>query len=88
MLAAMGVRRGLFGREEMGRFVARHGMPGFAPTQGHVASAFCYLGHARRALTGGGNARRIMMMAKGSLFLGVMTGQSDGMSFILERNGG
>ncbi|HTW87822.1 MAG TPA: glycine/sarcosine/betaine reductase complex component C subunit beta [Candidatus Binataceae bacterium] len=88
MLAAMGVRRGLFGREAMGPFVTRHGMPGFAPTQGHVASAFCYLGHARRALTSGGDTRRIMMMAKGSLFLGMMTGQSDGMSFILERNGG
>jgi hypothetical protein len=88
MLAAMGVRRGLFGRAEMDRFVARHGMPGFAPTQGHVASAFCYLGHARRVLTDGGSTRRIMMMAKGSLFLGMMTGQSDGMSFILERNGG
>lgn len=88
MLAAMGVRRGLFGRDEMDRFVARRGMPGFAPTQGHVASAFCYLGHARRALIDGGSARRIMMMAKGSLFLGMMTGQSDGMSFILERNGG
>lgn len=88
MLAAMAVRRGLLGREEMDRFVGRHGMPGFAPTQGHVASAFCYLAHARRALTEGGSARRVMMMAKGSLFLGMMTGQSDGMSFILERNGG
>jgi len=88
MLAAMAVRRGLFGREAMAGFVARHGMPGFAPTQGHVASAFCYLAHARRALTDGGRAQRIMMMAKGSLFLGMMTGQSDGMSFILERNGG
>ena len=88
MLAAMGVRRSLFGRDGMERFVAHHGMPGFAPTQGHVASAFCYLAHARRALSDGGQARRIMMMAKGSLFLGMMTGQSDGMSFILERNDG
>jgi hypothetical protein len=88
MLAAMGVRRGLFGRDAMQNFVAQRGMPGFAPTQGHVASAFCYLTHARRALADGGHARRIMMMAKGSLFLGMMTGQSDGMSFILERNGG
>ncbi|MBF6568672.1 MAG: glycine reductase [Candidatus Binataceae bacterium] len=87
MLAAMAVRQKLIAREEIGRFVADHGMPGFAPTQGHVASAFCYLAHARRGLTDGG-ADRIMMMAKGSLFLGMMTGQSDGMSFILERNRG
>jgi betaine reductase len=87
MIAAMAVRQKLIAREEIARFVADHGMPGFAPTQGHVASAFCYLGHARRGLTEGG-AHRIMMMAKGSLFLGMMTGQSDGMSFILERNRG
>jgi glycine/sarcosine/betaine reductase complex component C subunit beta len=85
MLAAMAVRRGLIARDEIARFVSDHGMPGFAPTQGHIASAFCYAGHARRALTSG-EARRVMMMAKGSLFLGMMTEQSDGMSFLLERN--
>ncbi|MGH7905400.1 MAG: glycine/sarcosine/betaine reductase complex component C subunit beta [Candidatus Binataceae bacterium] len=86
MIAAMAVRRGLIAREEIGRFIGERGMPGFAPTQGHIASAFCYIGHARRALTVGG-ATRVMMLAKGSLFLGMMTEQADGMSFILERNG-
>jgi hypothetical protein len=30
--------------------------------------------------------RRVMFLAKGSLFLGRMTQMADGMSFILERN--
>jgi len=88
MLAAMAVRRGLIGRDEMARFVTDRGLPGFAPTQGHIASAFCYVSHARRALTDSSDVNRIMMLAKGSLFLGMMTGQSDGMSFLLERNRG
>jgi betaine reductase len=35
-----------------------------------------------------GSLRRTLFLAKGSLFLGRMTQQSDGLSFILERNGG
>ncbi len=85
MIAALAVRRGLFGREGIESFLQEHGMPGFAPTQGHIASAFCYAGHAQRALTTG-NARRVMLLAKGSLFLGLMSQQSDGMSVLLERN--
>ncbi|MGI8427781.1 MAG: DUF5940 domain-containing protein, partial [Solirubrobacteraceae bacterium] len=60
-------------------------MPGFAPTQGHIASALCYVPHARARL-GAGQARRVQLIAKGSLFLGRMSEQSDGMSVILERN--
>jgi betaine reductase len=88
MLAAIAVRRGLIGRDDMAQFVAERGMPGFAPTQGHIASAFCYVEHARRSLIEKSGVDRIMMLAKGSLFLGMMTGQSDGMSFLLERNRG
>ena len=35
-----------------------------------------------------GEITRAMFVAKGSLFLGKMTKLSDGMSFILEKNGG
>jgi hypothetical protein len=84
-LAALAVRRGDIDRTEMADFVERHGMPGFAPTQGHIASALCYVPHARERLTSGG-ARRVQLIAKGSLFLGRMSEQSDGMSVILERN--
>ncbi len=84
-LAALAVRRGELGREDMSDFSERHGMPGFAPTQGHIASALCYVPHARARLVDGG-ARRVQLIAKGSLFLGRMSEQSDGMSVLLESN--
>ena len=84
-IAALGVRRGELAREDIGEFVAQRGMPGFAPTQGHIASALCYVPHARARLVGG-QARRVQLIAKGSLFLGRMSEQSDGMSVILQRN--
>jgi betaine reductase len=84
-IAALAVQAGAIKREEMNQFVAQRGMPGFAPTQGHLASALCYLPSAVRRLTSG-NAERVMLMAKGSLFLGRMCQLSDGMSVLLERN--
>jgi hypothetical protein len=66
-------------------FVATHGMPGFAPTQGHIASAMPFLGHAVDGLRDG-SLQRVMLLAKGSLFLGRMTQMADGMSLLLERN--
>ena len=58
-------------------------MPGFAPTQGHIASAVCYLAHARAAMRAG-TMRRALFMAKGSLFLGRLTESSDGVAVLLE----
>jgi len=84
-IAALGVQRGKLRRENISQFAAVHGMPGFAPTQGHLASALCYLPHAIRRLTDG-QAQRVHMIAKGSLFLGRMSQLSDGMSVLLERN--
>ncbi len=86
-IAALAVRRGDLAREEIGAFVEQRGMPGFAPTQGHIASALCYLPHARERLLSG-QAQRVQLIAKGSLFLGRMSEQSDGMSVILQRNDG
>lgn len=84
-IAALAVREGAISREEMPEFVARHGMPGFAPTQGHIASALCYVPHALERLSAG-EAQRVLLLAKGSLFLGRMSELSDGMSVMLERN--
>jgi len=84
-IAALAVRRGDLAREEIADFVEMRGMPGFAPTQGHIASALCYVPHARARLVDG-PARRVQLIAKGSLFLGRMSEQSDGMSVILQRN--
>ena len=83
LIAALGAMRGEIPRDGINDFVARHGMPGYAPTQGHIASAVCYLAHALRAMRAG-KIRRALFMAKGSLFLGRMTEASDGVSFILE----
>jgi betaine reductase len=66
-------------------FTAAHGMPGYSPTQGHIASAIPFLGHALDGLRTG-EMQRVMFLAKGSLFLGRMTQMADGLSFILTRN--
>ena len=86
-LAAMAVMRKEIKKEQMDTFVAERGMPGFSPTQGHIAAAVPFLGHARLLLLAG-EIERAMFVAKGSLFLGRMTNLSDGSSFVLERNPG
>jgi betaine reductase len=86
-LASLAVLEKLIRREQIDEFVRTRGMPGFSPTQGHVASAIPYLGHACRGLLAGTLART-MFTGKGSLFLGRMTQLSDGISLILERNPG
>ena len=83
LIGALGAMRGELPRDGINEFIAAHGMPGYAPTQGHIASAVCYLAHALRAMRAG-KMRRVLFMAKGSLFLGRMTEASDGVSFILE----
>ena len=85
-IAALAAQAGEIERGDIAGFAATHGMPGFAPTQGHLASSLCYLPHAVDRLTTGG-ADRVLMLAKGSLFLGRMSQLSDGMSVLLERNG-
>lgn len=83
LIAALGVLRGQVPRDGIPAFMAAHGMPGYAPTQGHIASAVCYLAHARRAMAAG-TMRRALFLAKGSLFLGRLTEAADGVSILLE----
>jgi betaine reductase len=85
MIAALAAQQGEIDRAGIGRFIEMHGMPGFSPTQGHIASAVAYLPHAIAGLTGG-TLRRVQFVAKGSLFLGRMTNMADGASVLLERN--
>ncbi len=85
LIAALAVRAGQIERSEMAAFTARHGMPGFSPTQGHIASAIPFLPHAVEGLTSG-EMERVMFIAKGSLFLGRMTQMADGLSFMMVRN--
>ncbi|MEL7648098.1 MAG: glycine/sarcosine/betaine reductase complex component C subunit beta [Sedimentibacter sp.] len=87
MIGALGVKRQELSKEEIPQFVMKHGMLGWAPTQGHIPSGVPYVGHAKDGLTGG-TLNRVMIVGKGSLFLGRMTNLFDGVSVILERNTG
>jgi betaine reductase len=83
VIASLAALRKEIPAAEVAGFVARHGMPGFSPTQGHIASAIPFLGHALDRMAAG-TMRRVMFLAKGSLFLGRMTQMADGLSFMLE----
>ena len=83
LMGALAVRRGELPRDELDGFERSHGLPGFSPTQGHVASAVPWLPHGLRALREG-EVGSTMLVAKGSLFLGRMTELADGMSILLE----
>jgi betaine reductase len=87
MIAALAVARGEISRDQVDGFVRERGMPGFAPTQGHIASAVPYVGHAWHLMREG-RLGRALLLAKGSLFLGRMTRMADGISALLEANGG
>ena len=87
MIAALATLKNEIAKVDIAGFVETHGMPGFSPTQGHIASAVPFLGHAVDRMNAG-TMDWAMFLAKGSLFLGRMTSMSDGVSFILERNRG
>jgi glycine/sarcosine/betaine reductase complex component C subunit beta len=83
LMGALAVKRGEIRRDELESFERGHGLPGFSPTQGHVASAVPWLPHGLQALRSG-ELGSTMLVAKGSLFLGRMTELADGMSILLE----
>lgn len=87
MIAALGVKRGDLERSELNAFVDKHGMPGFAPTQGHIPSGVPVIGPARDLIMKG-IWKRVMIIGKGSLFLARMTNLFDGVSFVIEANPG
>jgi len=82
-MGALAVKRGEIPRDALFSFEREHGLPGFSPTQGHVASAVPWLPHGLEALRSG-EIGSTMLVAKGSLFLGRMTELADGMSILLE----
>jgi hypothetical protein len=83
LMGALAVKRGELPREGLDGFEREHGLPGFSPTQGHVASAVPWLPHGLQGLRSG-ELGSTMLVAKGSLFLGRMTELADGMSILLE----
>ena len=84
-IGSFAVLRNEIRKDELDDFVRIHGMPGFSPTQGHIASAIPYLGHAIRNIRSG-KLKNTLLLAKGSLFLGRLTQLSDGISLLLEKN--
>ena len=84
MIAALAVMKGQYEKAEIPEFVKKHGIVGFAPTQGHIPSGVPYLGHAIDAIHAG-TLNRAMFIGKGSLFLGRLTNLADGASFLLEK---
>jgi glycine/sarcosine/betaine reductase complex component C subunit beta len=82
-IGALAAQRHHITRDELDEFLRTRCVAGFAPTQGHIASAICLLPRAME-LMARGEISRAQLIAKGSLFLGRMTRTSDGMSMILE----
>lgn len=87
MIGAIGVLRKEIERSGLNDFMQEREVVGFAPTQGHIPSGVPYLGFALQNLTEG-DMDRVMIIGKGSLFLGRMTNLFDGISVMIERNSG
>lgn len=87
MIGALGVMRKDLERKQLNEFIEKHGMVGWAPTQGHIPSGVPYLGFARKDIMED-KINRTMIIGKGSLFLGRMTNLFDGVSIVVEKNPG
>ena len=85
MIAALAVKRGELDRKELAGFTTKHGLTGWAPTQGHIPSGVPYIGFAREDILEG-KIKNAMIIGKGSLFLGRMTNLFDGVSFVIHGN--
>lgn len=87
MIAALAVKRGEMDKADLANFPVKHGMMGWAPTQGHIPSGVPYIGFAREDIMSG-KIKNAMIIGKGSLFLGRMTNLFDGVSFVMQSNSG
>lgn len=85
MIGALAVKRGELDRKELADFTTKHGLTGWAPTQGHIPSGVPYIGFACQDI-GEGKIKNAMIIGKGSLFLGRMTNLFDGVSFVIHQN--
>ncbi len=87
MIGALAVKRGDIDKAELATFAEKHGMVGWAPTQGHIPSGVPFIGFGRQDILDG-KIKNSMVVGKGSLFLGRMTNLFDGVSFVIEANQG
>jgi betaine reductase len=83
MIAALAVMKRELDKAGMTDFIKTRGMPGFAPTQGHIPSGVPFIGLACENIKNG-KMKRAMVIGKGSLFLARLTNLSDGVSFMIE----
>jgi glycine/sarcosine/betaine reductase complex component C subunit beta len=87
MIGALAVKKGQLEKAKLPEFFKNAGYVGFAPTQGHIPSGVPSIGFAREQIIEGA-INRLMVIGKGSLFLGRMTNLFDGCSLIVEKNTG
>jgi len=87
MIGALAVKKGELQKDELAGFIEKHGLVGWAPTQGHIPSGVPYIGFACEDILAG-KIQRAMIIGKGSLFLGRMTNLFDGVSFVIQANTG
>ena len=87
MIAALAVKRGEIGRADIASFADKFGLPGWAPTQGHIPSGVPSIGYFVDEIKAG-RLNKCMIIGKGSLFLGRMTNLFDGASFVIQPNSG
>ena len=87
MIAALAVKNGDLDKKAMPEFLTKHGLVGWAPTQGHIPSGVPFIGPARDEMLAG-ELNTAMIIGKGSLFLGRMTNLFDGVSFVIRKNSG
>lgn len=87
MIGALAVKQGDIERKQLASFVDDHGYIGWAPTQGHIPSGVPALGFACQDIKDG-KIKNLMVIGKGSLFLGRMTDLFDGVSVVIQGNTG
>ncbi|MDR1049367.1 MAG: DUF5940 domain-containing protein [Synergistaceae bacterium] len=83
MTAALAVMKKALEKSEMDAFIKKHGVIGFAHTQGHIPSGVPFIGIACDHIRAG-TMERVMIIGKGSLFLARLTNLADGGSFMIE----
>jgi hypothetical protein len=87
MIGALAAKRKEITPKDLPAFVKKHGLVGWAPTQGHIPSGVPYIGFGCEDILAG-KIRNAMIIGKGSLFLGRMTNLFDGVSFVIQANSG
>ncbi|EHQ89306.1 glycine/sarcosine/betaine reductase complex component C subunit beta [Desulfosporosinus youngiae] len=87
MIASLGVLQGEFERTQIEAQIKRFGVPGFAPNQGHIPSGVTYIGPACELILQE-KISQVMIIGKGSLFLGKLTHLYDAVSLIIQKNPG